>query len=327
MMASHKEPDANAGNASGALARLARRVGIEPHFVNAMGETVVTPAAVQSALLTAMGLAAADEREAEARLAELDAEEWSQPLPPVVVLHAAEQPARIPIALPPQLQPLRWTLAIEAGETIAGELHDGDSEDGAALLCLHKALPCGYHRLTIAGVTGDTLLIVTPGRCFLPPALENGARVWGIAAQLYLLRSEADWGIGGYGELEQLVDMAAGWGADVVGVNPLHAMFFDDPEQASPYSPASRLFLNILNIDPSRIPGFAACAEAREICASADHQRELVGLRARRHVGYRRAARVKDRLLWALFRAFRDANGDPGAQEAFAISAQPGRDS
>ena len=82
----------------------------------------------------------------------------------------------------------------------------------------------------------------------------------------------------------------------VVGVNPLHAMFFDDPEQASPYSPASRLFLNILNIDPSRIPGFAACAEAREICASADHQRELVALRARRHVGYRRAARVKDRL-------------------------------
>ena len=317
-MASHKEPDANAGDASGALAWLARRVGIEPHFVNAMGETVVTPAAVQSALLTAMGLAAADEREAEARLAELDAEEWSQPLPPVVVLHAAEQPARIPIALPPQLQPLRWTLAIEAGETIAGELHDGDSEDGVALLCLHKALPCGYHRLTIAGVTGDTLLIVTPGRCFLPPALENGARVWGIAAQLYLLRSEADWGIGGYGELEQLVDMAAGWGADVVGVNPLHAMFFDDPEQASPYSPASRLFLNILNIDPSRIPGFAACAEAREICASADHQRELVALRARRHVGYRRAARVKDRVLWALFRAFRDANGDPGAQEAFA---------
>ena len=317
-MASHKEPDANAGDASGALAWLARRVGIEPHFVNAMGETVVTPAAVQSALLTAMGFAAADEREAEARLAELDAEEWSQPLRPVVVLHAAEQPARIPIALPPQLQPLRWTLAIEAGETIAGELHDGDSEDGVALLCLHKALPCGYHRLTIAGVTGDTLLIVTPGRCFLPPALENGARVWGIAAQLYLLRSEADWGIGGYGELEQLADMAAGWGADVVGVNPLHAMFFDDPEQASPYSPASRLFLNILNIDPSRIPGFAACAEAREICASADHQRELVALRARRHVGYRRAAWVKDRLLWALFRAFRDANGDPGAQEAFA---------
>jgi hypothetical protein len=115
MMASHKEPDANAGDASGALAWLARRVGIEPHFVNAMGETVVTPAAVQSALLTAMGLAAADEREAEARLAELDAEECSQPLPPVVVLHAAEQPARIPIALPPQLQPLRWTLAIEAG--------------------------------------------------------------------------------------------------------------------------------------------------------------------------------------------------------------------
>src|ERR1700731_5192981 len=84
-MASHKEPDANAGNASGALARLARRVGIEPHFVNAMGETVVTPAAVQSALLTAMGLAAADERGRGARLAPVDAEEWSLPLPPVLL--------------------------------------------------------------------------------------------------------------------------------------------------------------------------------------------------------------------------------------------------
>ena len=141
LMASHKEPGASAGDASGALASLARRVGIEPHFVNAMGETVVTPAAVQSALLTAMGLAAADEREAEARLAELDAEERSRPLPPVVVLRAAEQPARIPIALPAQPRPLRWTLAIEAGKTIAGELlHDGDSEDGAALLCLHKSI-------------------------------------------------------------------------------------------------------------------------------------------------------------------------------------------
>jgi hypothetical protein len=191
-----------------------------------------------------MGLAAADEREAEERLAELDAEERSRALPPVVVLRSAEQPARIPIDLAPLPRPLRWTLAIEAGETIAGELHDGDSEDGATLLCLPEALPCGYHRLTIAGVTGDTLLIVTPGRCYLPPGLDNGARMWGIAAQLYLLRSEADWGIGGYGKLERLVNIAAGWGADVVGVNPLHAMFFDDPEQASPYSPASRLFLN-----------------------------------------------------------------------------------
>src|ERR1700731_5245521 len=90
-MASHKEPDADAGNASGALARLARRVGIEPHFVNAMGETVVTPAAVQSALLTAMGLAAADEREAEERLPEFEAEERSRALPPREMEKLAER--------------------------------------------------------------------------------------------------------------------------------------------------------------------------------------------------------------------------------------------
>ena len=104
-------------------------------------------------------------------------------------------------------------------------------------------------------------LVVTPGKCWLPPALAEGRRLWGIAAQLYLLRSATDWGIGDFGDLRRLVELAADHGADVIGLNPLHAMFPDDPEHASPYSPASRLLLNILNIDVTAVPELRHCPE------------------------------------------------------------------
>ena len=69
---------------------------------------------------------------------------------------------------------------------------------------------------------------------------------WGISLQLYLLRSKHNWGIGDFGDLKTFRRVAADLGASVIGLNPLHAMFLDAPESASPYSPASRLFLNVL---------------------------------------------------------------------------------
>src|SRR5690606_8603993 len=49
----------------------------------------------------------------------------------------------------------------------------------------------GYHRLGLraAGSEVDVLVIVSAARCFLPPALRAGQRIWGWAVQLYGLRS------------------------------------------------------------------------------------------------------------------------------------------
>jgi 4-alpha-glucanotransferase len=78
-------------------------------------------------------------------------------------------------------------------------------------------------------------LIVVPTRCWLPPVLERGSKVWGIATQLYLLRSKTNWSIGDFSDLSKLIETSAGWGADVIGLNPLHAMFTDNPREVSPY--------------------------------------------------------------------------------------------
>src|SRR5438270_621845 len=71
-------------------------------------------------------------------------------------------------------------------------------------------------------------------------------RVWPLAAQLYGVRSQRNWGSADFTDLLGLIELAAALGAGGVALNPLHVLFDDRAEAASPYSPSSRLFLNPL---------------------------------------------------------------------------------
>src|SRR4029077_1413160 len=90
----------------------------------------------------------------------------------------------------------------------------------------------------------------------------DGRRLWGIAVQLYALRSCRNWGHGDFTDLARLVALAAARGAAVIGLNPLHALFVDRADEASPYAPNSRLFLTPLYIDVEAIPEFPGTAQA-----------------------------------------------------------------
>jgi 4-alpha-glucanotransferase len=76
----------------------------------------------------------------------------------------------------------------------------------------------------------------------------DGRRLWGLAVQLYAVRSRRNHGIGDFRDLRDIVAIAARAGAAAVGLNPLHALFLDRPELTSPYAPNSRLFVNPLYI-------------------------------------------------------------------------------
>ena len=56
--------------------------------------------------------------------------------------------------------------------------------------------------------------------------------------------------MGDFTDLADLTERAAALGASAVGVNPLHALFPADANHISPYSPSSRLFLNVFYLDP-----------------------------------------------------------------------------
>ena len=133
------------------------------------------------------------------------------------------------------------------------------------------------------------------GRCWQPELLERGGRVWGFAVQLYGLRSARNWGIGDFGDLRALVELAAGLGASIVGVNPLHAT------QGSPYSPSSRHALSFLYLDIEALPEYQASAAAKRLVASRGFQARLRKLRAAELVDYAGVARLKQEVLEKVF--------------------------
>jgi 4-alpha-glucanotransferase len=141
----------------------------------------------------------------------------------------------------------------------------------------------------------DVLAEHPPGRCFLPSRLEN-ARVWGITCQLPGLVSTRNAGMGDFADLAALCRTAAAEGADFVGVNPLHALFWSDPERVSPFFPSNRRFLNPLYVALDWVDGyFELSEEERSVPA---------GLRAGSLVDRPAVARYKDRLLRILFSRF-----------------------
>lgn len=318
-----------------ALDELAIRMGIEPEFRDARGDAVQASTETKRSLLAAMGVEARDETAARAALAALDRADWGRTLPPIVVLRADAVPMAVEIILPEDTAEVAWTLVLEDGGARSGRITFNRlplvaerAFDGRMLqrrrLAIAGDIPGGYHRFSI-GPDAATTLVVSPGRCWMPPGLARGQRLWGIAAQLYLLRSATDWGIGDFGELRSLVDLAASHGADVIGLNPLHAMFPDDPEHASPYSPASRLLLNVLNINIMAVPELFDCPEAQTLVHSKPFQRDVQACREKHLVDYTNVASIKlsvlallfevcrsapDATRWQAFEAFRRERGD-----------------
>src|SRR6185437_7330938 len=115
------------------------------------------------------------------------------------------------------------------------------------------------------GAEAAATLIVTPGWLGFPEHVGD-RRTWGLATQLYSVRSRRSWCIGDLADLAELATWsAAEHDADFVLVNPLHAAEPVAPMEPSPYLPSSRRFANPLYLRPERIPEYAvADAERRE---------------------------------------------------------------
>jgi 4-alpha-glucanotransferase len=106
----------------------------------------------------------------------------------------------------------------------------------------------GYH---ILHTHDERRRLVIAAREFLP----QPDRGWGWSVQLYAARSRDSWGIGDFRDLGLLARLAARDGAGVILVSPVHAVAPGPQPQPSPYSPASRQWLNLLHVAPGQAPG------------------------------------------------------------------------
>ena len=305
------------------LARLADLCGILPTYQDGWGKQHSVSDATRRALVDAMSPPGDAD---PAQLAEdIDSADWRRPLAPVQVLPQRDAPARVAVTLSDAQarHPYRWRLTLESGHSVAGDFHPaqetaaaerrvGDMSYRRYALTLPAVDELGYHQLELERADqGDwpparMSLIVVPTTCFQPPAVRDEHRIWGTAVQLYGLRSQRNWGVGDFSDLRTLIGLTAQVGGGMVGINPLHALFLDQPEHCSPYSPSSRLFLNALYIDVDAVVAASGDAAVREQVASAQFQARLQDLRDAELVDYPAVATAKLevlRLTWDAFRA------------------------
>jgi (1->4)-alpha-D-glucan 1-alpha-D-glucosylmutase len=328
-----------------AFERLAGLAGIQAQYHDIRGQPQRASRNAIAAVVTAMGLPCSDDAEAAASLRDWQAAEWRRPLPPVLVSTLGRAPITVTLRLP--VHDLgrsgHWRLTLEDGGERTGPLHpdrlpvqERARVDGRDQVALALAIPApevtGYHRLGVAlnGLAEAAMdLIVCPSACYRPPALLDDKRAWGIASQLYGLRSERNWGMGDFSDLRHLVEWAAEHGAGLVGINPLHALRPDDPNRCSPYSPSSRQFLNPLYLDIEAVPEYDECAAARAAVAAPEFQARLRALRAEPLVDYAGVAELKLRVLAMLHACFRDrhlAIASPRAAGFRRFQAEQGDD-
>ncbi len=296
--------------------------GIERGYTDYRGQPQQVSEHSIERLLEAMGHDLADESALWARARELDERPWRQVLPPVVVRRLARD-RHIPFTvMQPLLPRLRWRIRMEDGALREGEiklptlpvLGERVLDDvGFSRLAfeLPSDLPLGYHRLRLETPEGDPLgetrLILAPERCYEPPAVAEGRRLWGVALQLYSVRSRRNWGVGDFTDLAMLASETGAMGADLLGLNPLHALFPADPGLNSPYSPATREFINTIYIDPAAIPEFSVCEAASALVSSPAFQQRLAGLREPDYVDYAGVWAAKDEILMLVFDQFETA--------------------
>ncbi len=309
---------------------LAGSAGIEPAYHDYFGRPTIVSVQTKRALLAAMGFgvdSAADLRAARSALAEAP---WRRVLEPVVVVLRG-QPVIASLTLPvaARNRTIEWQVFEENGRR-----HEGragvDSLPFVArttvdrrrferrALALRLTLPPGYHQLAI----GDARcrLIVAPLTCYLSP-IASRVKTWGIGTQLYSLRSRRNWGIGDFTDLANLARAARRAGASTVGLNPLHELDPSAPDACSPYSPSSRLLLNVEYLDVEAIEDFAESAQARRTVAAAGFARRLAALRAMPLIDYGAVWALKKPVLETLYQSFRRKHVQAGSSRARRFGA------
>jgi len=252
------------------LAELATASGIEVEWVDQAGNPQRVGAATMRAVLGGLGTAADDAVAVRQSLERLRTDRATRLLPEHVV--AVEGVAAAVVLQVPGAARAAIILTLEDGTTRRVRVTAGVAYEVAGRpyirhdLHLPAALPPGYHRLRArvgaAGRRGagpvdvDVPVIVAPAR--LPPPA-GGRRVFGVAAQLYSVRSEASFGLGDLGDLAELAAWAgAEHGAAFVAVNPLCAGAPSTPREDSPYLPTTKRFTDPSYLSVRSVPEYAS---------------------------------------------------------------------
>ena len=279
------------------LDNAALEAGIAANYINAHGKPQAIGADTKLRLLEAMNRPAVSKSKRAA------------PVPNVKIFTSGSR-AQLTLAGEGEYQ---WRLTTEEGREHQGAANGGDK------LTLPARLPQGYHTLALTQgkQRWECRVIVAPKRCYEPQPLLEGKKLWGACVQLYTLRSEANWGIGDFGDLKNMLEEVAARGGSFIGLNPIHALYPANPESASPYSPSSRRWLNVIYIDVNAVEEFRDSADAQAWWRLKTTQQTLQAARDAEWVDYSTVTALKLTALRFAWKGFSQRGADDEQVVAF----------
>jgi 4-alpha-glucanotransferase len=273
-----------------ALRDLARRAGISAEWHDYAGRPqTVAPDALRR-ILAALGLPADTRGDLATSRRVLAKRSTLTDLPPLVTATAG-RPTRLDLGA---ADPRPAKLMLENGGS-----RDLTLMPARGRLRIPAVAEIGYHRLEVGD--REVVLAVAPPQCRTIDDVVPDARLWGVAAQVYALRSSGDGGIGDATGIAELAEVAAARGSDALCLSPMHALFTADPTRFAPYSPSSRLFLNPLHAAPALVFGAEAVAHAMQDAGLGD---AFARSEEAKLIDWPAASAAKLDLLRALFDSF-----------------------
>jgi 4-alpha-glucanotransferase len=322
--AASKTNNARAARPVSSIEALAERAGFEIEWQDAHKNTQRVPETTLRILLEKLGLPCGNATQIRQSMAAVDAEMSGRKLPPLIT---AEVDRGIALPVSAAKSGARYRIELDSGAVIDGRF---TSPKGEIALLSPIAEP-GYHTLVIND--HRTTLAVAPARCYTiddawralgedTAAADTAPPLWGVAAQVYGLRRNGDGGIGDFTALASLATQTAKRGGHAVAISPMHAMFSAEPNKFSPYSPSSRLFLNVAHVDPAAVLGAPAARAAIEKTGLAGELAELEGLAL---IDWPRASKARLAILRALFDTFSEDRDSLFAKDFAAFVEKGGR--
>ena len=300
------------------LQQLVEMRGIETQYVDAWGKPATIAESSKAKLLNTLGYDTSSDEKIQSQITQDIKSVWLSPLNPVQVVRNTQEinlAVRLPIELVNDVHTL--TVTCEAGNVLTHDFtpvdqemttmaHIDDVEFHEYVVTLPLDLPLGYHDVALSADDDEfarSRIIVAPEACYTPNEIKEGKKIWGLSVQLYCVRSENNWGIGDFSDLSQLIEKAAGVGADFIGLNPIHALYPANLNACSPYGPSSRRWLNYLYIDVTSIEGYddtsvQTIVNDDEFTATLEHARNV------KHVDYEAVAHIKLAALKAVFEVY-----------------------
>jgi 4-alpha-glucanotransferase len=299
--------------------------GIDPNFVDAWGKPAIVSELHIKNLIDKMGYDANDDAQMQAYYNEQEKQHWLSMLPPVTIKQKSDC-YTIDICLPIDFanDALIYRITTEDKQQIKQTI----TATGFPLVAVNEIsniefqcyqiefkadLAFGYHQLEVLEKGDDEplasmSLIITPTACFKPKDIQEGKKIWGTSVQLYCIKSKKNWGVGDFSDLKLLLQNTAAHGGDFVGLNPIHALSPAQPNNASPYSPSSRKWLNVLYTDLTNVEEFKSDKALQNKVNSQGFKDKLSLLRDTQWVDYQGVTELKLDVLRTLFATLN--NGD-----------------